>query len=171
MTIIYGQCNDATRTDIALSDDYEIIRANAELIRFLAILRTVCYGSNDGGLLFRPYKNVVVVKSLNNFSNAKPNDLHEFKEELKTKYDAILAVVRKFPNGTGPMLELLAAEVPALDWVAYYGMTVVNQEIWEAKGDTSTKAMLLLMNSKNDASKKDWPFVFTRKQNSLSGDR
>ena len=53
------------------------------------------------------------------------------------------------------MLELLAAEVPALDWVAYCGMTVANQEIWEAKGDASTKVMLLLMNSKNDAAKKD----------------
>ena len=34
-------------------------------------------------------------------------------------------------------------------------MAVANQEIWEAKGDASTKAMLLLMNSKNDAAKKD----------------
>ena len=62
---------------------------------------------------FKPYKNIVVVKSLNNFSNAKPNDPHGFKEELKIKYNAVLAVVRKFLNSTGPMLELLAAEVPA----------------------------------------------------------
>ena len=61
---------------------------------------TLCYGSDDGGLSFKPYKNVVVVKSLNNFSNAKPNDPHGFKEELKIKHDAILAVVREFPNGT-----------------------------------------------------------------------
>ena len=60
--------------------------------------------------MFKPYKNVVVVKSLNNFSNAKSNDPHRFKEELKIKYDAILAVVGKLPNGTGPMLELLKAE-------------------------------------------------------------
>ena len=85
MTIIYGQCDDATRTEIALGDNYKILRAKAELIRFLAILQTVCYGSDDGGLSFKPYKNVVVVKSLNNFSNAKPNDLYGFKEELKIK--------------------------------------------------------------------------------------
>ena len=48
--------------------------------------------------------NVVVVKSLNNFSNAKPDDSHGFKEELKIKYDAVLAV-----------LELLKAEAPPLD--------------------------------------------------------
>ena len=34
-------------------------------------------------------------------------------------------------------------------------MSVADQEIWEAKGDASIKAMLLLMNSKNDAAKKD----------------
>ena len=78
-----------------------------------------------------------------------------FKEELKIKYDAVLAVVGKFPNGTGPMLELLAAEVPVLAWVDYCAIAVADQEIWEAKGDSSTKAMLLLMNSKNDAAKKD----------------
>ena len=62
MTIIYGQFDNATRTKIALSDDYEIILHDAELIRFLEIVQTVCYGSNDGGLSFKPYKNVVVVK-------------------------------------------------------------------------------------------------------------
>ena len=57
MTIIYRQCNDATRTKIALGNYYEVIRANAELIRFLEIVQTFCYGSDDGGLLFKPYKN------------------------------------------------------------------------------------------------------------------
>ena len=52
---------------------------------------------------------------MKNFSKAKPNNPHEFKEVLKIKYDAVLAVVGRFLNGTGPMLELLAAEVPALD--------------------------------------------------------
>ena len=120
MTIIYGQCDDAIRTEIALGDNYKITLANTELIRFLAILQTVCYRSDDGGVSFKPYKNVVVVKSLNNFSKAKPNDPHGFKEELKIKYDAVLAVVGKFPNGTGPMLELLKAE--ATPWT---GMIIV----------------------------------------------
>ena len=34
-------------------------------------------------------------------------------------------------------------------------MDVANQEIWERKGDACTKAMLILMNSKNDAAKRD----------------
>ena len=61
MTIIYGQCDDVTRTKIALANDYKIIRCDAELIAFLAIVQTVCYGSNDGGLSFKPYKNVVMM--------------------------------------------------------------------------------------------------------------
>ena len=85
MTIIYRKCNDATKTEIALGTNYEIICTNAELIRFLGLVRKVCYGSNNGGLSFKPYKNVVAVKSLTNFTNAKPNDPHGFKEELKIK--------------------------------------------------------------------------------------
>ena len=103
-------------------------------MNFLAILQTVSYGSNNGDLSFKPYKNVMVVKSLNP---------HGFKVELKIKYNALLAVVGKFLNGTGPMLELLAAEVPTVDWASYCGMNVAYQEILEAKGDASTKAMLL----------------------------
>ena len=112
MTIIYGQCDNATRSKIALGTNYKTVCANGELINFLELLRT---GSDDEGLSFKPYKNVVVVKPLNNFSNAKPYDPHGFKEELKIKYDAVLAVIGKFPNGTGPMLELLKTEAPPLD--------------------------------------------------------
>ena len=101
-----------------------------------------------------------MVKSLNNFSNAKPNDPHGFKEELKIKYDTVLAVVGKFLNGTGPMLELLKAEATPLDWDDYCAMDVADQETWEEKGDASTKAMLLLMNSKNDAAKKDLRLLY-----------
>ena len=110
MTIIYGQCDDATRTEIALGDCYKAICTDGELINFLALVRKVCYGSNDGGLSFKPYKITVAIKSLNNFINANPSDPHGFKEELKIKFEAVLAVVGKFPNGTGPMMELLAAE-------------------------------------------------------------
>ena len=149
MTIIYGQYDDATRTKISLGANYKTICANGVLINFLEIIQTVCYGSDNGGLFFKLYKHVLVVKSLKNFSNAKQNDPHWFKKELKIKYDAVLAVVRKFLKGTGPMLELLATEVPPLNLAAYCAMTVAVQESWKVKGDASTKSMLLLMHSKN----------------------
>ena len=155
MTIIFGQCNDATRTEIALGANYNTDCENRELINFLARLQTVYYGSDDGGLSFKPYKNVVVVKSLNNFSNAKSNDPYGFKEELKIKFDAVLAVVGKFLNSTRLMLESLKAEVPVLDWAAYCAMDVADQGTWEERGDAFTKVMLLLRNSKNDNAKKD----------------
>ena len=65
----------------------------------------------------------------NRWINAKPNDPHGFKEELKIKYDAVLAVVGKFPNGTGPMLELLKVEAAPMDWDDYCLMDVADQEI------------------------------------------
>ena len=122
MTIIYGQCDDATRTEISIGARYKNIRNDAEIINFLALVRKVCFGSNDGGLSFKPYKITVAIKSLNNFTNANPSDPHGFKEELKIKYEAVLAVIGKFPNGTGPMLELLAAETPPRDWDYYCGL-------------------------------------------------
>ena len=62
MTIIFGQCDHATRTEIALGANYETDREDGELINFLTRLQTICYGSNDGGLSFKPYKYVLVVK-------------------------------------------------------------------------------------------------------------
>ena len=51
VTIIFGQCNDATRTEIALGTNYEAHCDAGDLISFLKRLRTVCYESDDGGLL------------------------------------------------------------------------------------------------------------------------
>ena len=56
------------------------------------------------GLSFRPYKQVVSMRSLNNYSNNKLHYPHGFKEEINIKFDAIKAVVKKFPNGTGAMM-------------------------------------------------------------------
>ena len=43
MAIIYGQCDNAIRTKRALDTDYKIICTNAQLIRFLRLVRKVCY--------------------------------------------------------------------------------------------------------------------------------
>ena len=53
------------------------------------------------------------------------------------------------------MMELVKVERPALDQATYCVMPIVDQVVWEEKGDTITKAMPLLMNSKNDNAKKD----------------
>ena len=51
---------------------------------------------------------------MNNYSNNKLHNPHCFKKEAKIKYNAVQAVVEKFPNQTGAMIKLLRAGVPAL---------------------------------------------------------
>ena len=41
-------------------------------------------------------------------------------------------------------------------------MNVADQNIWEERGDTSTKAMLLLLNSKNNNAKKDLCLLYSQ---------
>ena len=110
---------------------YKTYHQDRSIINVLARLRTICYRSDNGGLSFKPYKSVVSVKSLNNFSNAKLNDPHSFKEEIKIKYDAVLAVVGKFPNEIGPMMELLKVKQTPFRWDNYFAMPVIDQAIWK----------------------------------------
>ena len=163
MTIIYRQCNEATKTEIALRATYDVDCQDGILIKFLKQVRTVCFGSDNGELLFGPYKSVVAVKSMNNYSNNKPNNPHGFKEEVNVKYDAVKAVVEKFPNGIGAMIELLGTAVPALDWVSYCAMSPADQLVWEEMDDNLTKSMLFLMNSKNSNAKKDICLAYSQR--------
>ena len=96
ITIICGQCNKATKTKISLGATCAADRQAGRLIKFLKQLRIVCLGSDDGGLLYASYKQVVAVKSLSNFSNNKPHDPHGFKEEIKIKYNSVKAVAGIF---------------------------------------------------------------------------
>ena len=52
MTIILNQCDEATRTKIALSTSYEDNFEAEKLIKFLARVYTVCNVTNDGDILF-----------------------------------------------------------------------------------------------------------------------
>ena len=85
------------------------------IIEFLNQLNTVCFGDDDGGLSYAPYKQVVAVKLLNNFSNSKLYDTHGFKEAVKIKFDSIKTIAGRLPNGTATMMILLAAETVTLD--------------------------------------------------------
>ena len=92
ITIIYRQCND-----------YAADHGTGNITNSLKRLRTIYHKSDDGSLSYKPYKVVVAVKSLHNISNSKPSNFHAFKEELKIKFDAVLAISRKFPNRIGVM--------------------------------------------------------------------
>ena len=96
---------------------------------------------------------VVAMQSLLYFSNSNPNDPHAFKEELKIKFSAVLAITRRFPSRTGMLEYLLQAETLALDWDHYCGLGAPAQLVWEEKADALNKAMLLLLNSKDNNTK------------------
>ena len=88
ITIIFGQCDEATKTKIALGATYAIDRQARRLIKFLNWLCTVGFGSNDGGLSYRPYKQVLAVKLMNNYTNNKLHSPYGLKEQVKFKYEA-----------------------------------------------------------------------------------
>ena len=110
MTLIYGQCNKATLTKLAFRNTYKADYNNGNLVSFFNQLRVVCYKSNDDGLSYKPYKIVVVIKPLHNFTNSTQEVPHGYKEEVKVKYDTRMAIVRNFPNGTRFLEMLLAKE-------------------------------------------------------------
>ena len=99
---------------------------------------------------------------MNNYSNNKPHDPHGFKEEVKIKYDAVKAITGKFPNGTAAMTALLAAAPPVIDWAEYCALTPDKQLVWEERGNELNKAMLYLMNSKNENIKKDLRLAYSQ---------
>ena len=117
------QCDEATKTKTAFGATYSANRQAGRFIKFLKQLRTVCSDFDDSGLSYTPYKQVLVVKLLNNFSNNKPHDPHGFKEKIKIKYDSVKAVAGKFRNGTATMMTVLAAVAPPRYWAYYCGLT------------------------------------------------
>ena len=145
--IIFGQCNEATKTKIALRRTYVTDRQAGRLIEFLNQLYTVSFGSNNSGLSYEPYKQVVAVKLMNNYTNNKPNDPRGFKEQVKIKYEVTKAVAGKFPNGTAALMELLSRVQPvALDWAGYWALTPDEKLVWEQRADELNQSMLFLMN-------------------------
>ena len=56
ITIIFGQCNKAIKTEIALREDYDKDCQAGNSIEFLNQVRTVCLQSDNRGLSFGPYK-------------------------------------------------------------------------------------------------------------------
>ena len=162
MTIIYRQCNEATKTKISLGRTYNTDCQDGNLIEFIKQVRIVCFRSDNRGLSFGPYKQAVSVKLMNNYSNNKLHDPHGFKEVIKTKFYVVKAVVEKFPNKTEAMMKILGRKRPARDWTRYCLLTPTQQLVWEERGDDLTKSMLFLLNSKNNNTKKDARLAYSQ---------
>lgn len=103
ITIICGQLDDGTKNELEISDGYTKAVEDDDLVGILS--------TDNGGMSFLPCKSTVAVKSLTNFSNAKPSDPYHYKEEFKTKFQATLAMANRFPNGMVYMEEMLRRNV------------------------------------------------------------
>ena len=93
-------------------------------------MRTICFGGDDGGLSYRPYKKVVAIKLLNTYTNNEPQDSHGYKEQINIKYKATKAIVGKFPNRTAALMKLLSKAPVPLDWAGYCALPEANQPVW-----------------------------------------
>ena len=77
------------------------------------------------------------------------------------------AVIEKFPNKTGAMMELLGRERSAVERVGYCALTPAQQFVWEERGDDLTKSMLFLMNLKNNNTKKDLCLAYAQRNKTV----
>ena len=118
-------------------------------------MRFICFGGNDGGLSYMPYKQVVTIKLLNTYTNNHPNDPHGFKEQVKIKFEATKAIVGRFPNGTTALMHLFSKAETALDWDDYCALSEEERLVLEQRTDTLNQSMIYRMDSKNVTAKKD----------------
>ena len=100
IAMIWGQLDDDTQAQIIFAASYAKARKDGDIVAFLQLLRDICNGSDDGGLSYHPFKIVVAMKSLCNFTNSDVGNPHLYKKELRTKYDTTKAVCGHFPFGT-----------------------------------------------------------------------
>ena len=155
-TILCGQCDEATQTDIALRDSYIGDRDEGRYLAFIERLRAICFGGNNGGILYPPYKQVVATKSWNTYTDNEVHNPNIFTEQVKIKYEAAKEIVGRFPNGTATLMLLLSNAKPnALDWDRYCALPSEGQVVWETRAGALNQAIIFIMNSKNKIAKKD----------------
>ena len=118
ITIIFGKCNKAIKTKLLLErvlqrtakqedslislTKHAIFVLVAKMLPIIHALQASC--------------SIEVVAQL---QSNKLHDPHDFKEEVKIKYNAIKAIYRKFPD-VAVMMTLLAAAAPpidCMDWI------------------------------------------------------
>ena len=108
-------------------------------------------------LTYLPFKAIVALKSLCNSSTQDVSNVHVFKKELRTKYDATKAICGKFPFGTEVLvyaMQNFTGGNPGT-LASFYSVSAKNKAIWERVYDDLIMSMLFLNNSKNDDTKKE----------------
>ena len=169
ITVIRGQLDDGTRNELDLYKGYkdEMAKKNINIISIIKMLSAICHGNADGGLSFGPYKNTVALRNVSNYVNPKVEDPHYYKAELKTKFQAVLALSGRFPYGTCYMEEMLRRNVnngtpSPLTINDYFSMGENEKAMWEKKGNDLTVAMLWLSNSRNENMKRELRLAYSQ---------
>ena len=111
------------------SPNYATISEKRDIVAFLKLLHSICNGSDNGGLSFKPFKAIVAVKILNNVTTYDPTNVHYYKHELCTKYDATKSIFGKLPFGTVIMafLKIHTDNTPNMDFTNYCRMNNTNK--------------------------------------------
>lgn len=172
ITLIRGQLDEGTSNELELSEGYGTAIADGNVVKILKNLRAICFGDDDDGLSYKPSKAAVAVKSLCNFKSPKTNDPHYFKDELRTKFQATLALSNRFPCGTIYMEEELALN-KELDSATgkmvskpltienYFNMTEEKRAFWEKKGDERAISMIYINNCQCEDMKRDLRMAYS----------
>ena len=160
IAMIWGQLDDDTQAQMILVASYAQARKDGDIVTFLQSLRDICNGSDDGGLSYQPFKAIVAIKGVCNFTNPDVSNPHVYKKELRTKYEAMKAVAGRLPFGTETLVFAMKHFIAAggnrnatLD--SFFSMGPKERAKWERINDDLVLAMIFLNNSKNDDAKKD----------------
>ena len=158
LAMIWGQLDDDTQAQMILVASYAQARKDGDIVTFLESLRDICNGSDDGGLSYQPFKAVVAIKGVCNFTNPDVSNPHLYKKELRIKYEAMKAICGNFPFGTETLVFVMKNFAAAggnqnatLD--DFYSMGPKERAKWERINDDLVLAMLFLNNSRNDEAK------------------
>ena len=162
ITILFGQCDEATQTKIALGNYFTADRDEGRLLAFIEWLRSIYFGGDGVGLSYASYKQVVAIKSLNTYTNNDSNDPHGFKEQVKIKFEATKVIVGRFPNGTPALTHLLSKAETPLDLDTYCVLLVEGRLKQEQRIDALNQSMIYLMNSKNKIAKKNLHLAYSQ---------
>ena len=165
IAMIWGQLDDDTQAQMILVASYAQARKDGDIVTFLKLLRDICNGSDDGGLSYQPFKAIVAIKGVCNFTNSDVSNPHVYKKELRTKYEAMKAVAGRLPFGTETLVFAMQQFISlggdrnaTLD--TFFSMTPKERAKWERINDDLVLAMIFLNNSKNDDAKKDMRRTF-----------
>ena len=88
-------------------DEYKQIEKYQDLILPMMILCDVCYANKDGGLLFKPYMNLILAKKHLNYIMKNNKSGFDFKKYMKVNFESCLLVAEQFPYGACSIMILL----------------------------------------------------------------